>query len=84
VPDVDADRRKIFGVDFVFNLRGLLVEPFGANLRNEMAHGLLSANQMYSYAPRYVWWLTLRMCCLPIFAEMHRKEAEAGNPPETP
>jgi len=73
---------KIFGEDFVFDLRGLLVEAFGANLRNEVAHGLLSVNQMYSYASRYVWWLTLRMCCLPILARMHGSDARVDTADE--
>src|SRR5207253_8393936 len=29
---------KIFGEDLVFELKGLLVQHFGANLRNEIAH----------------------------------------------
>lgn len=58
---------NLFGVDTIFDLRGLLVEPHGANLRNEMAHGLLDSNQFYSSAVRYLWWLTLRLCCIPFF-----------------
>ena len=45
----------IFGEDFIFDLRGLLVERFGANLRNEMAHGLLDYSQLSLSTSRYVW-----------------------------
>ena len=37
-------RRKLLGEDLVFDLQGLLVERFGVNLRNRMAHGLMGTN----------------------------------------
>ncbi len=57
---------RLFGEDTVFDLRGLLVEANGAYLRNEMAHGLLDATDCDVGAVRYLWWLTLRLCCIPI------------------
>ena len=38
------------GRDMVFNLRGLLVEQHGSNLRNRMAHGLLDVHAFF-YRP---------------------------------
>jgi len=57
---------KIFGEGVAFDLRGLLVERFGLNLRNDIAHGLLAESQMITPGAVYVWWLTLRLCCIPV------------------
>jgi hypothetical protein len=57
---------KIFGDGMAFDLRGLLVERFGLNLRNDIAHGLLAESQMITEGAIYAWWLTLRLCCFPI------------------
>ncbi|WP_075154599.1 DUF4209 domain-containing protein [Paenibacillus polymyxa] len=50
--------------DITFDLQGLLVERFGSNLRNRMAHGLLDYDQFYSFELEYLWWITLHLCCL--------------------
>lgn len=57
---------KIFGEGMAFDLRGLLVERFGLNLRNDLAHGLLAEQQMITPGAVYAWWLVLRLCCIPI------------------
>jgi hypothetical protein len=57
---------ETFGVDTVFDLQGLLVERWGANLRNKVAHGLMSHAAFYSVDTVYFWGLMLRLCCLPI------------------
>ena len=51
-----------------FDLRGLLVERFGLNLRNDIAHGFLAEPQMLTEGALYAWWLALRLCCIPIAA----------------
>jgi hypothetical protein len=70
---------KTFGEDLVFDLRGLLVERFGANLRNELAHGLMSTNAFYEVPGYYLWWLCLRFYSLPAVANF-RKEQETTEP----
>lgn len=67
-PQFNEPLTRVLGEDLFFNLRGLLVERFGANLRNDMAHGLLDADQFYSAPSCYLWWLVLRSCCLPVIA----------------
>lgn len=67
-----AEMAKVFGDGMAFDLRGLLVERFGLNLRNDIAHGLLAESQMITEGAIYAWWLTLRLCCFPIAAA--RKE----------
>lgn len=44
------------GEDLAFELRGLLVEGTGTNLRNELAHGLMGSAGMTSAHARYFWW----------------------------
>lgn len=39
---------QVFGEDLAFELRGLLAERAGANLRNNVSHGLVSAGSFYS------------------------------------
>jgi hypothetical protein len=57
---------ELFGADLIFDLQGLLVSHFGANLRNELAHGLLPYPAFHSEEAQYVWWITLRLAMLPL------------------
>jgi hypothetical protein len=68
----------IFDEDTLFDLRGLLVEPSGSNLRNRMVHGLISDNGFLSPLMSYLWWLALRLCCLPIL--IHQQKVEQSDP----
>jgi hypothetical protein len=45
----------LFGEDIAFDLRGLLIERFGANLRNEEAHGLMDYDSFFSPQISYMW-----------------------------
>ncbi len=56
----------IFDEDIIFTMQGLLTEQVGSNLRNMLAHGLLSDWQMFSTASLFTWWLTLRLCLMPV------------------
>lgn len=51
----------IFGQDQLFELKALFSDSTGPNLRNEVAHGLLTDSAAYSTAPVYAWWVLLRM-----------------------
>lgn len=53
---------EAFGLDILFDLRGILIERFGYNLRNEMAHGLLDEGGFYGVGSVYLWWLTIMLC----------------------
>lgn len=65
-----ADLEAIFGEDIVFNLIALLNRKgFGSNLRNLMAHGLISTEDFYRSPIVYLWWLTLRLCYSHIIPE---------------
>jgi hypothetical protein len=76
-PEVD----EMFGEDLVFDLRGLLVERYGSNLRNRVAHGLMSFDGFYSFETAYFWWITLRLCCIPIIT--HLKDDQQKPSPTT-
>ncbi|WP_423839081.1 DUF4209 domain-containing protein [Trichlorobacter lovleyi] len=55
---------EIFGAGIAFDLRGILVEKFGHNLRNDFAHGLLPEGGFYQPASICLWWLAIRLCWL--------------------
>jgi hypothetical protein len=53
---------ELLGEDLVFDLRGILTEKFGVNLRNDMAHGNMAEAEFFrGFGPLYFWWLLLRM-----------------------
>lgn len=68
---------KVFGADGVFELLGLLVDPLGTNLRNEVAHGLLDDSGMFGTDVIYAWWLLLRFCALT--SKMTEREMAAAS-----
>lgn len=70
---------SIFDEDTLFDLKCLLVEHSGSNLRNRMAHGLISDSEFMSPLMSYIWWLTLRLCCLPILIHQQNvQQSEAS------
>jgi|GEM_PF-6223011 len=54
--------KDVLSEDLLFDLDGLLNQPFGDNLRHELAHGLCETSKMSSYLGLYTWWLTLKVC----------------------
>ena len=64
--------KQVVGGDMVFDLKGLLNEQLGSNLRNLDAHGLLDDREYNSTTVPYFWWLTLRLCV--VFAIAARSE----------
>jgi len=69
---------SIFDEDTLFDLQGLLVENSGSNLRNCMAHGLIDDSGFLDPLMSYLWWLTLRLCCLPILN--YQQKVEQSDP----
>jgi len=62
----------ILGEQMVFDLRGILIEKFGHNLRNAHAHGLMVEGERYDTATRYFWWQVIHL--LAIAAHMVHRE----------
>lgn len=56
-----AETMDIFGTDLAFELKALFCDQFGPNLRNELAHGLISYEESVSIYSIYAWWLLLRI-----------------------
>lgn len=73
--------KKIFGEDLLFDLKCNLTSRFGSNFRNLMAHGLLDYQDFYSYTSVYIWWLLLRICCLPLIIAQHLEEKKDAATP---
>lgn len=65
---------SIFDGDTLFDLQGLLIEDSGSNLRNRMAHGLINDSEFSSPIMSYLWWVALRLCCLPIWINQQKIE----------
>lgn len=70
---------ELLGEDLVFDLQGLLVERFGTNLRNRMAHGLLGHDEFASPTVLYLWWLVLRICVLYVLVNRNTERDETGD-----
>jgi hypothetical protein len=77
--------KEAFGENTTFHLQRLLVERMGVNLRNRMAHGMLSFSDFFSVPVAYLWWLMLKLVCLPLIASQRQtvtEESVSENPPE--
>jgi len=70
LPEVE----QIFGKDLAFELKSLFCDPFGPNLRNELAHGLLDENGCLSPFSIYAWWLALRLVFKTWWNTAHKAE----------
>jgi hypothetical protein len=66
-----SEIEEVFGNDIIFDLQGLLVERFGANLRHKMAHGLMDYTAFFYISVSYLWGLTLRLCCWPLIIDKY-------------
>lgn len=65
-----------FGSGLITELRALLVEKDGANLRNDIAHGLFDDLASLSHSTVYAWWLALRLVVVP---QWHVRRAEVSD-----
>jgi hypothetical protein len=70
--------KEIFGKDLLFDLKGLLVERYGSNIRNLMAHGLMHYHFFYSHNIIFFWGLILRICCWPILIKRNYNKINAS------
>lgn len=52
--------REILGDDLWFELQAVFTSSLNANLRNEVAHGLLDDNSSNSIFSVYAWWLVFK------------------------
>ena len=62
---------EIFGADLAYELRVLYLDATGPNLRNEVAHGLLTDGTAEGAESLYTWWLALRIVFLHFWNRSH-------------
>ena len=60
-----------------FEIKALFCDPFGSNLRNEVAHGLLDDGVCWSVYAVYAWWFGLKLVFNTFFNTL-RKGTENG------
>ena len=58
---------EILGEDLLFELKAVFTESIGANLRNDVAHGLLDDQSSGSQVSVYAWWMILRLVVRSLF-----------------
>lgn len=59
------DILKMIGASHVYELQSLLTARLGPNLRNGIAHGLLSHSALSGDTAVYAWWVLFRLAILP-------------------
>ncbi|MXX75945.1 MAG: DUF4209 domain-containing protein [Holophagales bacterium] len=70
---------EVLGSDVKFELELLFTQPGGANLRNSVAHGLLSdAETAFGVYPIYAWWLTIKLVLSPFWNPVSSDTEETG------
>ena len=67
-----SQTEEIFGEDLSFEIRALFCDPFGPNLRNNLAHGLLDDRACYSPATIYAWWFGLKLVFIHFWKALSR------------
>ena len=67
----------VFGQDTLYELRGLLVDRFGANFRNNLAHGLLFDGDFFNAQSIYLWYLAVHIYSRPLILAMESSLDEA-------
>ena len=55
----DDNAEKIFGKDLLWEMRSLLIEQSGPNLRNRICHGLANSEDVNSASSIFLLWLTV-------------------------
>lgn len=79
----DPGAHDIFGEKRTFDLRVLLIEKAGGNLRNDLAHGLLADNAKFG-AKVYLWWVSLFLVLRPLLRRPRSTaESEVETNPES-
>ncbi len=68
---------EILGEDLVYEIKSIFTDVLGANLRNEVAHGLLNDNNSSSVNTIYAWWMVTRMVIDSVIKGSPTKEEES-------
>ncbi len=68
----------ILGKDLLFELKALFTDPFGPNLRNEVAHGLVNQEAACSVFAVYAWWFVFRLVFLGWLRTLRSRGEQSG------
>lgn len=80
---LESDRaEEVLGKTLTFDLRVLLTEKAGANLRNDLAHGLIDDNANIG-SKIYLWWICLRFALVPLASDEREPIADEETPSES-
>lgn len=66
---------EVFGKDNIAELRVLLIDPLGQNMRNRVSHGLFHDGNYYTPACEYLWWTALRLVLFTIFSPQNESDS---------
>jgi hypothetical protein len=72
---------EILRADHVFELRGILVEKFGYDLRNRLAHGFVTHHECWGADVLNLWWLLIRLLSFPVVRAGKQKSQTADSNP---
>jgi len=80
--DLVQDAEAVFGEDLIFELRVLLVEPLGHNLRNKVSHGLLDYDRIMQPEALFLFWVVLHLCYVGFLFVRQKMESISAPSPE--
>lgn len=76
------EAKRPFGEAGIIELEDIFVDQLGSNLRNEVAHGLMSDQQMFGSDVLYGWWLLLKYCVLSSMWQAEQMAKASHSSPE--
>ncbi len=74
----------IFGRDLAFEIRLLFCGPTGPNVRNDVAHGLISDSTAGGSKALYTWWFGMCLVYVAFWNALHDTEAAEAREPAQP
>jgi len=76
VSDRQTQLEPILGADLIKELKVLFTDQHGADLRNRIAHGLMSHEEFFSHTAIYAWWFILLLCINPVYRRFSRQQQQ--------
>jgi hypothetical protein len=78
----DEKAFEILGTDLTWELRAILTDRAGMNLRNRLAHGLLSSQVFHTGISNNLWWMILKLVSLSSWGVVPDSEDDELTPHE--